>query len=176
MRSARRDRGSAAIWVLCCCTLVMLLAAAATVRGLAVLARHRAEAGADLAALAGAARIGVGGDVCGTARVFAVRNGARLAGCLVRLAADGRSGTVAVRVALPVRLPLVGMRVVVASARAAREPAGRLPPTAVHDVRKFSPGYHGRGPPDVPSAAGRVIPGGTVQPAAGGGRQVGAGR
>src|SRR5581483_9471789 len=54
-----RDVGAASIWVLACCALLMLMAAVVTVCGLAVLARHRAEAGADLAALAAAERIGV---------------------------------------------------------------------------------------------------------------------
>jgi len=57
------ERGSATIWVLACCALVMLVGFLGVARTQAVLARHRAGAAADLAALAGAGRIGVGGDV-----------------------------------------------------------------------------------------------------------------
>ncbi|HZC71212.1 MAG TPA: Rv3654c family TadE-like protein [Jatrophihabitans sp.] len=124
-RCRRADRGSATIWVVACCALLMTMAGAATVRALAVLARHRAEASADLAALAAAGRIGVGGDACEAAARVAGRNAARLRTCTVQLAPDGRSGTVSVSVALTARLPLVGSRQVVATARAAREPGRR---------------------------------------------------
>lgn len=120
----RRDRGSAAIWVVCCCVLLSVAATVATVRTLAVLARDRAEAGADLAALAAAGRIGRDdAAVCPAAGRIAGRNGAHLLSCEVRLGADGRSGQVFVRVELRARLPLVGPRRVLASARAARLPS-----------------------------------------------------
>jgi secretion/DNA translocation related TadE-like protein len=116
------DRGSATIWVLACCAVVLAIATVATVAALGVLARHRAESGADLAALAAAARIGVGDDECQAAAAIARRNGAEVRRCRVELDVGGRSGTVRVRVAYRVRLPLVGEREVVASARAARLP------------------------------------------------------
>jgi Putative Flp pilus-assembly TadE/G-like len=50
-------------------------------RGAAVIARHRAESAADLAALAGAGRIGIGGDPCAAAAAIA----AGLTSCEVRL-------------------------------------------------------------------------------------------
>lgn len=118
----RHERGSASIWVLACCALLMSVAGAVTVRTLAVLARHRAEASADLAALAGAGQIGVSGRECAAAARVAARNGARLRACSVRLAPDGRSGTVSVSIEVAARLPIVGARVIVATARAAREP------------------------------------------------------
>ena len=125
--AGRRDVGAASIWVLACCALLMLLAAIVTVRGLAVLARHRAEAGADLAALAAAGRIGVSGDGCAPAAQVAQRNGGRLRSCRLHLAPDGRSGTADVAFALEVHLPLAGARTVVATARAGRSASG---PTA----------------------------------------------
>jgi secretion/DNA translocation related TadE-like protein len=124
MSGNRRERGSATIWVVACCALLMTVAGAATVRTLAVLARHRAEASADLAALAAAGRIGVSDDACAAASRVARANTARLRSCSVRLAPDGRSGTVALSVVLTARLPVVGSSQVVATARAAREPAG----------------------------------------------------
>jgi secretion/DNA translocation related TadE-like protein len=115
------DRGSAAIWVVSCCVLLTMAATVTTVRTLAVLARHRAEAGADLAALAAAGRIGRDdAGACPAAARIAGRNGTRLLSCAVQLAPDGRSGRVLVRVELRAHLPLVGPRAVLASARAAR--------------------------------------------------------
>jgi len=118
-----QDRGSASIWVLAGALLLFAVAAAGTLRGLAVLARHRAESAADLAALAAAGRIGVADDACARAADIAARNDARVTSCRVRLAADGRSGAVRVVVAAPVALPGIGSRQVTASARAGREPA-----------------------------------------------------
>lgn len=120
--TAARDRGSASIWVVACCVLLMAVAGVVTIRSLAVLARHRSEAAADLAALAAAGRIGVADDACAAAAQVAQRNGAVLRGCRVRLAPDGRSGTVSVSVALAARLPIGGSWHVVATARAARLP------------------------------------------------------
>ena len=118
-----RDRGSASIWVLAGALLLFAVAAIGTLRGLAVLARHRAESAADLAALAAAGRIGLSDDSCARAAGIAVRNGARVTSCRVALAADGRSGTVRVVVAVRAQLPGFGTRLVTASARAGREPA-----------------------------------------------------
>jgi hypothetical protein len=75
--------------------------------------------------LAAAGRIGVSTDVCGAAADIAGVNGARVIECAPTLAADGRSGEVSVRLAMVVRLAVVGTRTVMASAR-----AGRLATTA----------------------------------------------
>lgn len=115
-----RDRGSASIWVLALCALLMLVAGVATIRALAVVARHRAESSADLAALAAAAQIGVDDHACAAAARTAEANGAALRSCRLQIARDSRSGTVAVRIALRVKLPAVGVQVVTASARAGR--------------------------------------------------------
>lgn len=114
------DGGSASIWVLACAVLLLLLAGVETVRGVAVLARHRAESVADVAALAAAGRIGVSDQVCAAAALVAARNGGQLVACVPHLAVDGRSGTVVARVAVRVVLPIVGRREVRASARAGR--------------------------------------------------------
>jgi secretion/DNA translocation related TadE-like protein len=116
----RGDHGSASVWVLACCALLMVIGGVATVRALAVLARHRAETGADLAALAGAGRIGVADDACSVAAANAARNAVRLTGCRVRLGPDGRSGSILVTVVLTASLPVVGERRVVTTARAGR--------------------------------------------------------
>jgi secretion/DNA translocation related TadE-like protein len=115
------DRGSASLWVLACCALVLAVTYAVTVRGSAVLARHRAEAAADLAALAAAGQIGVSVDICRDAARVALANGATVQSCVPALDPDGRSGTVTVRVRMEVELPLVGATDTVATARAGRD-------------------------------------------------------
>ena len=117
------DRGSATLWVLSGCVLLFLAGAVASARTEAVLARHRAETAADLAALAAATRLGTGGDPCAAAQPIAAANGARLAGCRVRPAPGGRGGTVDVSVAVAVQLPVIGSRQVLATGRAGRQRA-----------------------------------------------------
>ncbi|MDT4918532.1 MAG: hypothetical protein QOH89_3232 [Pseudonocardiales bacterium] len=116
------DRGAASVWVLSCCALVLLAGVVVEIRTVAVLARHRVGAAADLAALAAAGRIGLGADGCDAAARIAAGNGADVRRCTIELAPDGRSGTVEVTVAVRVRLPLAGAQEAVASARAARLP------------------------------------------------------
>ena len=127
-----RDRGSATIWVLACSTLVLLLALIVAIRAAAALTRHKAESAADLAALAGASRIGYVGDaagICGAAEAIVAANGGQLVACSASLQPDGMAGTVSVRAAVSARLPVVGDVQVTASARAARLPAsaGSIP-------------------------------------------------
>ena len=115
-----RDRGSASIWLLGCCALLLTVALVAMLRTDAVYARHRAEAAADLAALAAAGRIGTTGDICAAARAVAQSNGATLLSCAPEPGSDARSGAVVVRVRVHARLAIVGDRTVDASARAGR--------------------------------------------------------
>jgi secretion/DNA translocation related TadE-like protein len=62
--------------------LVLLACCAGAARGIAVVARHRAETAADLAALAAASRVAGGhADWCAVAERIAAANGARLSGC-----------------------------------------------------------------------------------------------
>jgi secretion/DNA translocation related TadE-like protein len=126
-RAVRRwaDGGSASVWVVACSAVVLLVGVAASLRTSAVLARHRAESAADLAALAAAGRIGRSDDGCAMAGSIAAANGTQLVGCRTVLAADGRSGTVDVVVRLGVHLPGLAGQQVTASARAGRMPVGR---------------------------------------------------
>jgi len=116
-----RERGSASIWVVACCALLLAVAFASTLRTAAVLARHRAESAADLAAVAAAGQIGVSDGLCPAAARIAAANGATVQQCAPSLAPGGRSGTVTVRLSVRVRLPVVGSREVVVSARAGRQ-------------------------------------------------------
>lgn len=120
------DRGSATVWVLACGLAILLLAVAAAGWVAALLARHRAETAADLAALAAADRIGFAADgeaVCEAARPIARSNGGSVLDCHATLQPDGRSGTVVVRVATAADLPVVGRVTATASARAGRQAA-----------------------------------------------------
>jgi secretion/DNA translocation related TadE-like protein len=130
MTRASGERGSASIWVITCCALLLAVAFASTMRATAVVARHRAESAADLAALAGAGQIGVSRGVCQAAARVATANGAAVHRCAVALDPSGRSGTVAIQLSLSARLPVVGTRQVVASARAGRDAVAGPGPTS----------------------------------------------
>jgi secretion/DNA translocation related TadE-like protein len=124
-RTCSPDGGSASVWVIACAALVLLIATVGVIRGTAVVARHRAEGAADLAALAAAARIGMAADdpgICRAAGPIASANGATLTSCAASVDASGRSGTVVVRVEVTARLPGWGQVRTTASAK-----AGRLP-------------------------------------------------
>lgn len=136
------ERGSATLWLVSGCLLLFLAGSVVTVRASAVLARHRAETAADLAALAAATRIGTGTDPCAAARGIAAANGARLVACHAALAADGRAGTVDVRAQVTIRLPVVGSRQAAATARGGRLPAATSPSdVSQHEIEQ----RHGAG-------------------------------
>lgn len=96
-RGVGRDRGAATV-LTCVMTVVLLVMTGLAVHmGAAVLARQRAETGADLAALAGAAQLLRGAEVaCAAAGVVARANGAAMTGCRT----DGLDLLVEVRVDL----------------------------------------------------------------------------
>jgi secretion/DNA translocation related TadE-like protein len=106
----RDDRGSGTVLLLGVVAVVVVLAAGLGLLVSAQLARGRAQAAADLAALAaadelrgGPAGLGaaVGGSPCGVAGAVAERNGGRLISCRaeglgvvrVQVAVGGRAGT-----------------------------------------------------------------------------------
>jgi secretion/DNA translocation related TadE-like protein len=77
------QRGSATVWVAVGCLAIWLVAFVALSIGGAVAARHRAESGADLAALAGARTLAYGvGDPCAEAQRVATATRARLVSCV----------------------------------------------------------------------------------------------
>jgi secretion/DNA translocation related TadE-like protein len=117
------DRGSGTLLMLGPVAVGLLLAAAMGGYGQAVLARHRAEAAADLAALAAAALWDAGQPgACPAALRVAGANGGRLVAC--RTAADG---TVRVAVAVPPHGPATPWGPAVGNARAGPAPAGTTP-------------------------------------------------
>jgi len=95
------DQGSATIWVLAAMSVVLLAGFAGIALGAAVLARHRAENAADLAAVAGATALVSGsGAPCAAAAALVHANGGQLVSCSVLI----DDVVVSVRVA-PVGLP-----------------------------------------------------------------------
>jgi secretion/DNA translocation related TadE-like protein len=109
----RRDRGAATVWLLAAGLVLVAMGLAGAAVGMATVARHRAQAAADLGALAGAARAVEGAEAaCARAAEVVTANAARLAAC----ALDGLDLTIAVEVTVS---PVRGMaRVAHASARA----------------------------------------------------------
>jgi secretion/DNA translocation related TadE-like protein len=84
LRFARKDRGAATIFVLAVGLVIVLMGVAGAAVGAARIGRHRAQAAADLGALAGAARAVEGtGAACERAGRFVAVNGGRATSCEV---------------------------------------------------------------------------------------------
>ncbi|MFE5859885.1 Rv3654c family TadE-like protein [Streptomyces virginiae] len=80
-----RDRGSATVWAALVATVLGAVFGGVLLLGQAVVARHRAAAAADLAALAAAATWAHGPETaCATALRVARAQRAALGGCLLR--------------------------------------------------------------------------------------------
>ncbi len=109
------------MWVLMTCGVVAVIGVAAVLVGAAVVARHRATAAADLAALAGAVRAVEGADACGAAARLAVANAAELTACTA-----SPEAVVDVSVTVPVRLGRLGGFTATARARAGPVAPGPL--------------------------------------------------
>jgi secretion/DNA translocation related TadE-like protein len=108
-----RDRGSASVWLLAVGLLLVAAGAAGGTVGAAHVASHRAQAAADLGALAGAARAIEGSAAaCARAAELVAANGAGLVDCRL----DGLDLTVTVQVSAA---PMAGVgRAATATARA----------------------------------------------------------
>jgi secretion/DNA translocation related TadE-like protein len=85
-RALKAETGIATVSAVTAIGLICVLAVALVQVGIVVVAKHRAQTAADLAALAGSAAILRGGDGCATAGRVAERNGADLARCRTDLA------------------------------------------------------------------------------------------
>jgi len=103
------DRGSATIAAAFACLALTALMALIVYVGAAISARHRAQAAADLAALAAA---GATSDQCAAASRIATAMDADVAGCTI----DGTD--VVVRTRITVRLGMFGIKTAQAAARA----------------------------------------------------------
>lgn len=80
----RRDGGAATVWVACACSVLCVVFAAVLAMGQAVVARHRAGAAADLAALAASDQALRGTSAaCGVASRVARAQGAEVVRCTV---------------------------------------------------------------------------------------------
>jgi secretion/DNA translocation related TadE-like protein len=88
---AAGDRGSASLWLLGVGLAILTFGAVVAGVGSVLVARHRAQAAADLGALAGAGRAVEGAEAaCGRAGDVVLANGGRIVGCTV----DGLDVTV----------------------------------------------------------------------------------
>ncbi|MFJ7593090.1 Rv3654c family TadE-like protein [Streptomyces sp. NPDC097617] len=102
-----RDRGSATVWAALVATVLGAVFGGVLLLGQAVVARHRAAAAADLAALAAAATWAHGPErACGAALRVARAQGAELGGCLLR----GEVAEVTARVAAGPFTPAIRAR------------------------------------------------------------------
>jgi secretion/DNA translocation related TadE-like protein len=77
------ERGAAGLLTLWASAVVLAVVVTALAWGGALVARHRADRAADVAALAGAATLQHGGDGCTAAIRLAVAQGARVTSCQV---------------------------------------------------------------------------------------------
>lgn len=82
----RSEAGVATVAAATTVAFVLVVAVALVQVGLVIAAKHRAQAAADLAALAGSAASLRGDDGCATARSVARRNGAGVTSCRADLA------------------------------------------------------------------------------------------
>ncbi|MFI6776122.1 Rv3654c family TadE-like protein [Nocardia sp. NPDC050412] len=118
-RQGGRDEGVATVFA--CLALVALIGATLLIAqvGVVVVARHRAQAAADLAALAAAGELARGADVgCAEAAEIALRMGVRIQQCEV----VQWDATVTVERNVP--MGLLGKRTVRATARAGPKEEG----------------------------------------------------
>ncbi|WP_141014751.1 Rv3654c family TadE-like protein [Nocardioides sambongensis] len=99
MTTTRRggERGAATVLVVSLSAVLLLVGSGLGVVAAMVVDHRRAQAAADLAALAGASELGRGGDACRAAGAVAERNGGALTGCTL----EGRDVLVAVTVSGP---------------------------------------------------------------------------
>lgn len=105
MRRGRDDDGAATVLLLGLLGVLLTVGATLVAVGLALVARHRADAAADLAALATAARALDGpAAACATGGQVAERNGARVVACRL----DGDVAVVTVEVTPGGRVALLG--------------------------------------------------------------------
>jgi len=112
------ERGSATLVAVAMMAVLMSITLGGTVVGSAVIARHRAQAAADLAALAAAGRIASGPQsACGFAGSVAAANGAKVSGCTVE------ELDVVVTVEVAVSLGSLGIAPAAAAARAGPVPS-----------------------------------------------------
>ncbi|WP_182347318.1 Rv3654c family TadE-like protein [Tomitella gaofuii] len=98
-RRAHGDTGSATVFAAFGMLALLTFTVLCVQVGGAMVARHRAQAAADLAALAAATALADGGGACAAARTVAGRNGARVSACTV----EGRTVLVHATAPLPLR-------------------------------------------------------------------------
>ncbi|WP_308344828.1 Rv3654c family TadE-like protein [Streptomyces sp. ISL-94] len=156
-----RDRGSATVWAVLVATVLGAVFGGVLLLGQAVVARHRAAAAADLAALAAAASWAHGPEAaCATARRVARAQGAALAACRV----EGEVAEVTARPATGPFTPGIRARAGPPPEAPGRQdwaPQDAAPPDRAPQAAPPEPGPGQRGPSGLsgPSELGPLGPG-----------------
>lgn len=137
-RPSDSDRGSATVWSLGAIAVLCVVFGAVLALGQAVVVRHRAAGGADLAALAAADHWAEGGtEACARAERLAAAQGVRLVRCAI--VGDTSDVTAA-----------AGRAPFTAEVRAKAGPAGPVPPGVSDGSSVPSPGVTGGSPVGSP--------------------------
>ncbi len=137
-RPSDSDRGSATVWSLGAIAVLCVVFGAVLALGQAVVVRHRAAGGADLAALAAADHWAEGGtEACARAERLAAAQGVRLMRCAI--VGDTSDVTAA-----------AGRAPFTAEVRAKAGPAGPVPPGVPDGSSVPSPGVTGGSPVGSP--------------------------
>ena len=100
-RARRGERGAATLLAVAMAGVLLMVGAALAVVGALVVDHRRAQAAADLAALAGAGAAARGQPACAAARAVAGLNGAELLECSIDGPPEGATVTVRVEVSGP---------------------------------------------------------------------------
>ncbi|MFS4096520.1 Rv3654c family TadE-like protein [Streptomyces sp. AF1A] len=152
--SVRSDRGSASVWSLGSIAVLCVVFGAVLALGQAVVVRHRAAGGADLAALAAADHWAEGGAAaCARAGRVAAAQGVRL----VRCAIEGETSDVT---AASGRGPFA------AEVRARAGPADAVPPEVSRATPAPEPAPPGSPAPPAPAPPAPAPPSPAAPPAA----------
>lgn len=110
----RQDQhGSGTLLMVVVAVIMLALVSSLALVGRYLVARDRARAAADLAALAGAQAYGSGGDGCSAAKRSALRNGERVENCFIVGDRSDFVLTVRIVAAVPVRSAVLPHRVAV---------------------------------------------------------------
>lgn len=109
------ERGMGTMMIMAVVLLLMMLAGMIGIGGQYLVAKHRAQRAADLAALAGAQSLGSGKNGCVQARTYAKKNDRRVADC--KIAGDTGDFVLTIRVEapVPVRVGMVPRNIAVSA-------------------------------------------------------------
>lgn len=111
----KSQRGMGTMMIMAVVLVLLMLAGTVGIGGQYVVAKHRAQAAADLASLAGAQSYGDGKDGCRQAKAYATKNHRQVASC--KIAGDAGDFVLSVRVkaSVPHRVPALPGKIMVSA-------------------------------------------------------------